>query len=111
MGEQQGPAVDPAALSSGGSRYLGHADGLDGHAKALAQLESLRAAFAGSAEQHWPALEAALTGAGGQIQSAAQSYTGVGQSMRTLADGVATTDVIGGQGVTAVGDRGVDDSR
>lgn len=111
MGEQQGPAFDPAALANGGGRFLDHADGLDAHAKALAQLESLRTAFAGSAAQFWPALEAALTGAGGQIQQSVQGYSGVGQGMRTLADGVTAVDASSGQGITAVGQTGVDDSR
>jgi hypothetical protein len=102
MGEQ-GPAFDPAALANGGGRFVNHADGLDAYAKALAQLESLRAAFAGSAEQHWPAIEAALTGAGGQIQQSAQGYSGVGQTMRTLADGVTSVDVNHGQGISSTG--------
>jgi len=103
MGEQQGPAFDPEALTNGGSRFLDHADGLDAHAKALAQLESLRAAFLGAAAQYWPAIEAALTGAGGQIQQSAQNYSGVGQTMRTLADGATAVDVTHGQAITSTG--------
>ncbi len=103
MGDPRGPAFDPTTLSSGGGRFIDHGAELDNRAKALDQLASLRAAFAGSAEQHWPALEAALTGAGGQIQQSAQNYAGLGQSMRTLADGVTTIDVNSGQNVASTG--------
>lgn len=105
MGDQ-GPALDPTVVAGGGGAYLNHADGLDAHAKALAQLQSLRAAFAGSAARHWPAVEAALTGAGGQLQAAAQSYAGIGQGMRNLADGVASTDAVAGQGISSSGQGG-----
>ena len=108
MDGQQGPAFDPAALASGGSGYLSHAEVLDGHAKALEQLASLRTAFAGTAEQHWPAVEAEVTGARGQTQQSAQSYLAVGQALRTLADGGTTIDVASGQGITSTGQGGVD---
>jgi hypothetical protein len=111
MGELQGPAFDPAALAGSGSRYLSHADGLDVDEKALAQLEALRGAFAGVARQYWPALEAAIMGARGQVQQSAQSYTGLGQTLHTLGDGVTTIDVDSGQGITSTGQNTVADTR
>ncbi len=103
MGEQQGPAFDPAALAGGGSRYLSHADGHDVDDRALAELEALRGAFAGAARQYWPALEAAIMGARGQVQQNKQSYTGLGQTLHTLGDGVTTVDVASGQSVKSTG--------
>src|SRR5690349_8526507 len=93
MGEQNGPALDPAAVAGGAGAFLSHGDALDGHAAELGKLTDLRAAFAGTAAVHWPQVAAGLTGATEHLQGLGQQYVELGGVLRGTADGLSALDV------------------
>src|SRR5262245_1234863 len=92
-------SMDPRALGTGAGEYTRHADALQGHAKTVAGLESLRDALQGAGLPVWQNLQARIVELQGQLTTAQDHATQVGTVLRTAADGSVGIDQNNGQNI------------
>jgi hypothetical protein len=84
--------MNPDRLNGGGEAFVRSADAMLGHARSVADLAGLRAAFAGAGEAVWPTVEARLNELVGRLEQAHQRTTHVGSLLRTAGDGSTAID-------------------
>jgi hypothetical protein len=87
------------ALHGGANEFARTADVLLGHARSVAGLAGLRAAFAGAGETVWPAVEARLTDLVGRLEHAHARTARAGALLRTAADGSTAIDQRNGNAI------------
>jgi hypothetical protein len=91
-----GVAMNSEALGGGATAFARSAEALHGHATSVSELAALRAAFAGSGETVWPAVEARLTALMGRLDAVSQGATHAGTVLWTAATGSTAIDQING---------------
>lgn len=87
-----GVSMDPAALGRGATEFVRGGDAMLGHARSVADLAALRAAFAGAGEAVWPGIEARLTELTRRLETVQQQAMRTGTVLRAGAEGATVID-------------------
>lgn len=84
--------IDPDGLRAGGTAFNRNAEELLGHARTVAELAALRAAFAGAGESVWPIIETRLSELAAQLEEAHRRASNAGTVLTTAADSSVEID-------------------